>query len=814
MTGLVHPRRWRGLILVYAGAALLSFPVLEMLVSGPHARDFAHDVFDDGAVTRLGAMRFDLSTFGPVLWNAHLMAGNTYVGQFNATPIALDSLLALLASPFPAYAATVVLMAFLSGLSMHLFLEGSVGLPRAAAFAGGLVYALGFRHYAFGFSAVLLPLLLWLSDRAEASGAGPWRRLVAPSLCAGFLLYDFAPQPAVLAGALHLGYAFVSARTAAERRSRLTTWAGSWALGFALYAPVLFTQLRLLPESERTVREAATGLPGPLLAVAQWLGTYVEVIASRPAAIAAGLPLREAADGTWYVGFAALGVLALSLGARRETRRERALAWLLLVLPLVDLLSMLLIPEQKHLGVLQSFALNRIRTFLPFALAANVAVAAAIVFSRGAAGPRKWRRARFVGAALLGLFLACGALCGRFLLYLWRRQAEGNPADPERIAGWVAALGYFGVAVLATALVLLRLRRAGRRRVRGSGSRGVVVLLLGLLAADRLVYTRIERRVENQTLGSFSGGLDATPAVRYLQAQPNPDARRVLTLADRSRLNPHDHPNRMMFHGLYTADGYQNVYPLRYHQFFGLLTRPHLDKDPFHRRYFFEWGQRAYLFGPEFNPALASLMGVRWLYVRGVAFSQPGWNLVFEEGDERVFENANAFPRGFLAARAETFPTRAALMERALFGVCRGAALDRVPGRRGAGGAAAGPAELTGSEVVLELNTPDRIRFRVRSSAPAILVLTDVYTPGWKSAVNGATRDILPAYNAFRAVEVPAGDSEVVFWYAPTFTYAGAAVAAAAMLLLAALGLPAIRRKAPGSRPEPSVRTPCPSLSR
>lgn len=798
MTGLVTPRRWRGLLLVYAGAALLSFPVLEMLVSGRHARDFAHDVFDDGAVTRLGAMRFDLSTFGPVLWNAHLMAGNTYVGQFNATPIALDSFLALLAPPFVAYAATVVLMAFLSGLSMHLFLEESVGLPRGAAFAGGLIYILGFRHYAFGFSAVLLPLLLWLSDRAEAPGAGRWRRLVAPSLCAAFLLYDFAPQPAVLAGALHLGYAFVGGQTAAERRSRLAAWAGSWVLAFALYAPVLFAQLRLLSESERTVREGATGLPGPFLAVGQWLGTYAEVIASRPGAIAVGLPLREAADGTWYVGFAALGVLVLSLGVRRETRRQGALAWLLVGLPLFDLVSMLLVPEQKHLGVLQSFAFNRIRTFLPFALAANAAVAAALLFSPGAAPIRLRWRPRFAGPALLGLFLACGALCGRLLLYLWRRQAEGSPANPERIAGWATALAYFAVAALATSLVLLYLRRGGPAEGPGSVPRRAVVLLLGLLALERLVYTRIERLVENQTLGSFAGGLDATPAVRYLQAQPNPDGRRVLTLADRSRLNPRDHPNRMMFHGLYTADGYQNVYPLRYHQFFGLLTRPHLDRNRFHRRYFHEWGQRAYLFGPEFNPALASLMGVRWLYARGVAFSEPGWNLVFEEGDERVFENANAFPRGFLAARAETFPTRAALME-ALSSASPEALRSAVYLEGGAPAAlAAGPAELPGSEVALELNTPDRIRFRVRSSAPAVLVLTDAYTPGWKSAVNGAPRDILPAYNAFRAVEVPAGDSEVVFWYAPTFIYAGAAVAAAAMLLLAALGLPAFRRKARG----------------
>jgi uncharacterized membrane protein YfhO len=65
-----------------------------------------------------------------------------------------------------------------------------------------------------------------------------------------------------------------------------------------------------------------------------------------------------------------------------------------------------------------------------------------------------------------------------------------------------------------------------------------------------------------------------------------------------------------------------------------------------------------------------------------------------------------------------------------------------------------------------------------------MLILTDVLSPGWNATVEGRTTAIVAADEAFRAVAVPAGSSLVVFSYAPTFTYAGAAIAAATALAL------------------------------
>jgi len=65
------------------------------------------------------------------------------------------------------------------------------------------------------------------------------------------------------------------------------------------------------------------------------------------------------------------------------------------------------------------------------------------------------------------------------------------------------------------------------------------------------------------------------------------------------------------------VDGYETIYPLRYHELFGGMIAPHLDLDPTIYRYFHAWGNRAYAFGPELSRPIANLLGVRWLEVAG-----------------------------------------------------------------------------------------------------------------------------------------------------------------------------------------------------
>lgn len=63
----------------------------------------------------------------------------------------------------------------------------------------------------------------------------------------------------------------------------------------------------------------------------------------------------------------------------------------------------------------------------------------------------------------------------------------------------------------------------------------------------------------------------------------------------------------------------------------------------------------------------------------------------------------------------------------------------------------------------------NRDSFKVSTKAPFWLVLFDSWHPDWQVSINGQKADITRTFINFRAVKVPAGDSEVIFDFQPPF---------------------------------------------
>jgi hypothetical protein len=94
---------------------------------------------------------------------------------------------------------------------------------------------------------------------------------------------------------------------------------------------------------------------------------------------------------------------------------------------------------------------------------------------------------------------------------------------------------------------------------------------------------------------------------------------------------------------------------------------------------------------------------------------------------------------------------------------------------------------------------PERVVAQVTTGAPGILVLTDLWYPGWVAESDGKRVDILRANGFFRGVPLAAGSHRVVFRYRPVSFFLGAAlsvVALGAMAILAWRGEPARRTAA------------------
>lgn len=77
-----------------------------------------------------------------------------------------------------------------------------------------------------------------------------------------------------------------------------------------------------------------------------------------------------------------------------------------------------------------------------------------------------------------------------------------------------------------------------------------------------------------------------------------------------------------------------------------------------------------------------------------------------------------------------------------------------------------GPADLEARSIVVK-NTPNEVIINVQSNEPALLLLTDTYSPGWNAEIDHQPVEIVRSNVAFRSVWIPKGNHMVVFHYDP-----------------------------------------------
>ena len=188
------------------------------------------------------------------------------------------------------------------------------------------------------------------------------------------------------------------------------------------------------------------------------------------------------------------------------------------------------------------------------------------------------------------------------------------------------------------------------------------------------------------------------------------------------------------------------------------------------------------------------------------------------ETDVQVFRNRAAFPRAWVVHRAiPVGPTdtltpadRRELMTELLYqddelwhvegrqvhDPRQVAWVEAPPGKLQGLAGAPGPSEPVD---VLEGDDPTRVEMEVSLRSPGLVVLADVYYPGWLLEVDGRPAEILRVDRAMRGAIVPAGSHRLVYTYRPTSVVAGTALSAVGVL--AWLGLMTFGRPRPISPP-------------
>jgi uncharacterized membrane protein YfhO len=109
---------------------------------------------------------------------------------------------------------------------------------------------------------------------------------------------------------------------------------------------------------------------------------------------------------------------------------------------------------------------------------------------------------------------------------------------------------------------------------------------------------------------------------------------------------------------------------------------------------------------------------------------------------------------------------------------------------RALGRSSTGPA---GSARVVETQ-PERVEVEATARRAGMLVLSDVYYPGWQATVDGRPAKIERVQYLLRAVLVGRGRHHVTFAYRPATFRVGLLISLLALLGLAAVALRAFRR--------------------
>ena len=86
--------------------------------------------------------------------------------------------------------------------------------------------------------------------------------------------------------------------------------------------------------------------------------------------------------------------------------------------------------------------------------------------------------------------------------------------------------------------------------------------------------------------------------------------------------------------------------------------------------------------------------------------------------------------------------------------------------------------ELTGYEA-------NRLTYKVKSQKGGVVVLSEIYYPGWTCTIDGEPTDIARANYVLRAIKVPAGEHEVIMTFDPQTVHITEAIAYGSLALLA-----------------------------
>ncbi|MCA1630775.1 MAG: YfhO family protein [Acidobacteria bacterium] len=746
----------------------------------------------------------------PPLWTPHVMSGYPLLSM---SQLAVGYPLTWGYLVLPGYVAETiyVLAPFLLAPAFTYAYARQIGRSRAASLVAALAFGWGggvanrLAHSGIMTNALVwLPLALVAVERARTR---PFAKcLVGATAAYTMSVLSGHGQGFVYVGALLLVYsAFLSLSTAAARgepcarrgRARwrpLAVGAGALACGAGLCA---FQIMETLRAARRSVRDVISyeSFAGGAFTPRQVFESLALPLFSKGdvAANVAPLAVALALAGAW-------------LALRRDARLSdpRPLFWLCVAVASFVLMIGDATPLYRlayYTPVVNRFRVPARHSFeWTFSLAALAAYGFDLVAAKtgarakvSGARAQSYRRAAALTAVALTAAVGYGwyayATSTHATATAWSQMTEGECAAWK---GVVAALTILG-AWLCLGV------RAPRWRAR--------VLALALAVAfclEPFICYSLWWRYVRKPASRFSTESALTKFMRERAPEENRVYSRVKLFADETIIPSRvDAPDLSAAYGLRDVAGYEPLTLTRYSRALAddydddaAPPRPDPPPDPS------IFGERSRVLDI-LNATYVAVMpaandddGARALLRPDspAPVSNARWEPVYDADGLVVVRNRNALPRAWLVAEAESVDGEQALRRirgGGAFDPRRTALLEDAPAELPPlpGGSLTG-----GSTARVAAYEPNRIVVETDAQTPTVLVLSEIFYPGWEASVDGRAERVRLTDYLLRGVAVPAGRHRVEMRYAAPQARNGAMISALTLAALAALCLASRRR--------------------
>jgi hypothetical protein len=195
------------------------------------------------------------------------------------------------------------------------------------------------------------------------------------------------------------------------------------------------------------------------------------------------------------------------------------------------------------------------------------------------------------------------------------------------------------------------------------------------------------------------------------------------------------------------------------------------------------WAQDMIDLGRELASPVLDMLSVRYIVADArLPEVESRARLITQSDDLFVYERSTAMPRVFAVGQYELASDPLGRLGDPLFDprarVVLTAPPDCVPARSPS-------TDL--DTLVVRVYQPDYVRLEADLAADRLVVLNDLYYPGWDAMVDGGSTRILQANYALRAVCVPAGAHHIEFRYRPGWLGLGVAMSATGLAVVAIL---------------------------